>query len=83
VTRYTDHDQIAIAALDIAEQVRERGPLELYRSLTAQCARDPERMAQIIMCLAVWLDPATSTLQLGRRAEAATASRVKRVGAAS
>lgn len=83
MTRYDDVHKVAIAALDLSEQVRECGPLELYSSLTRQCARDPERMAQIIMCLAVWLDPTTSTLQLARRAEAAAQGRVKRVGAAS
>ncbi|WP_330253055.1 hypothetical protein OG874_00120 [Nocardia sp. NBC_00565] len=83
MARYEDHHKIAIAALDLAEQVRDSDPMQLYRHLALQCARDPERMAQIIMCLAVWLDPTTSTLQLGRRAEAAAASRVKPVGAAS
>lgn len=83
MARYTDHHKIAVTALDIAEQVRECAPLELYRSLTHQCAQDPERMAQIIMCLAVWLDPTTSTLQLARRAEAAAESRIKPAGAAS
>lgn len=80
MTRFTEHHQLAIAALDIAEQVRDTAPAELYRHLTNQCARDPERMAQIIMCLAVWLDPETSTLQLARRAEAAAQCRVKPTG---
>lgn len=77
MTRYDDHHKIAIAALHLAEQVRDVGPLELYRSLAIQCARDPERMAQIIMCLAIWLDPSTSTLQLARRAEAVAEDRVR------
>lgn len=81
--RYSDVHRVAIAALDLAEQVRDTGPLELYNSLARQCAEDPERMAQILMCLAVWLDPTTSTLQLGRRAEAAVASRVKPIGVMS
>ena len=83
MSRYEDHNKIAIAALDLAEQVRERGPAELYRHLTYQCVRDPERMAQILMCLAIWLDPTTSTLQLARRAEAVVRCRVRTPGAVS
>lgn len=83
MARYTDHHKLAVAALDIAEQVRDHAPFDLYRYLTHQCARDPERMAQIIMCLAVWLDPTTSTLTLSRRAEAAVEARVAKAGAVS
>lgn len=83
MTRYADHGELAAEALGIAEQVRETGPLELYRYLTNQCVRDPERMAQIIMCLGVWLDPDVTTDELIRRAESAVESRVAVVGRAA
>jgi hypothetical protein len=83
MARYASHERIAAAALDIAEQVRDTAPAELYRHLTNRCARDPEAMAQIVMCLGIWLDPTTSTLQLARRAEAVGQCRVRTPGAAS
>lgn len=75
MARYTDHDQLAAEALQIAEDVRELAPLATYQRLAAQCARDPERMAQVIMCLSVWLDPDTPVGALIARAEAITEAR--------
>ncbi|WP_280185168.1 MULTISPECIES: hypothetical protein [Nocardia] len=75
MARYTDHDQLAAEALQIAEDVRELGSLGVYRRLAAQCFRDPERMAQVIMCLSAWLDPETPVGTLIARAEAITEAR--------
>lgn len=75
MARYTDHDQLAAEALQIAEDVRELAPLATYQRLAAQCARDPERMAQVIMCLSAWLDPDTPVGALVARAEAITEAR--------
>lgn len=83
MARYATHDKIAIAALDIAEQVRDTAPAEVYRHLTNRCSRDPEAMAQILMCLGIWLEPTTSTLTLARRAEAVAQCRVRTPEAAS
>ncbi|MBF6187606.1 hypothetical protein [Nocardia farcinica] len=75
MARYTDHDEIAAEALQLSEDVRELDPHATFRRLSHACARDPERMAQVLMCLAVWLDPDASTALLVARAERAAALR--------
>ena len=61
MARYTDLDQCATDALALVERVRDEAPFETYQHLARQCRRDPERMAQIVMMLALFVDPAAST----------------------
>lgn len=83
MARYTDLDQLARAAMQVAEDVRELGPLEVYRRLALRCARDPEPMAQILMCLAVWLDFESPTSTFEERAVAIVEARVQAAGSRS
>lgn len=78
---YETHDAIAARALGVCMEVREFGPLSVYRRLAAQCAREPEQMAQVLMCLAAWVDVESPTSALVERAEAITRSRVERKNA--
>lgn len=61
-----DLDEVAAHALRICEDLREAdvGTDWHYGELAQQCATDPDRMAQVIMCLAVWVpfEQAPSTL---------------------
>lgn len=74
---YETHDAIATRALEIGSQVRELGPLSVYRELATQCMREPERMAQVLMCLAAWVDFDSPTSVLIERAEEITRNRVQ------
>lgn len=76
--RYTDHDAIATAALQVCEDIRDQWPLELYRNLVEQCIAEPERMAQIVMALAAFVPVEESILATIRRVEAITDRRVER-----
>ncbi|MBF6060557.1 hypothetical protein IU500_07165 [Nocardia terpenica] len=80
MTRYTDLDDCAAAALTVCERVREMGPLETYRHLAAQCARDPERMAQILMALAAFVDIEAPLSVLRARVDAIVEDRVRAAG---
>ncbi|WP_280441053.1 hypothetical protein [Nocardia brasiliensis] len=77
MARYSDHDELAREALSICAAVRELGPVQTYHHLTYACQRDPERMAQLLMCLAAWVDFDGPTSALVRRAEAIVESRVQ------
>lgn len=77
MARYTDLDQCAADALALSERVRDAAPLHTYQHLAAQCRRNPERMAQIIMALAVFVDPAATTGQLKALVEDAVESRMQ------
>lgn len=61
MSRYTDLDPFAADALSLCVQVRATDPWRTYRTLAQQCHRDPERMAQLLMALAAFVDPETST----------------------
>ncbi|MEV0031395.1 hypothetical protein [Nocardia sp. NPDC050793] len=75
--RHTDHDELAREALSICASVREVGPQQNYQHLAVACARDPERMAQLLMCLAVWVDFEGPTSVLTRRAAGVVEGRVQ------
>lgn len=64
MAHYTNLDQCAADALALSERVRVDAPLQTYRHLVAHCRRNPERMAQIIMALAIFIDPAATTGEL-------------------
>lgn len=72
---YVDLDQLAADALQLIEDIREVDPARSFNHLTVRCQRDPERMAQVVMCLAIWMDPDTKLSVLTERAEAITSSR--------
>ena len=78
---YETHDKIAERALRACMEVREFGPLSVYRRLATECVREPERMAQVLMCLAAWVDVESPTSALVERAEAITRGRVERKNA--
>lgn len=80
MARHTDHDKLAAEALTICADVREEGPQEVYTRLALRCARDPERMAQVLMCLAAWVDFDAPTSALGDRAVAIVEGRVRAAG---
>ncbi|WP_433660766.1 hypothetical protein ACQPW1_00305 [Nocardia sp. CA-128927] len=83
MARHTDHDELAAEALSICAAVRELGPAETYRTLTLACQRDPERMAQVAMTLATWVDYDGPTSALIKRAEAIVESRIDAARAVS
>ncbi|PPJ31876.1 hypothetical protein C5E45_32825 [Nocardia nova] len=76
MSAYIDLDQCAADALELCALVRQRDPKRMYSHLAIQCYRDPERMAQIMMALAAFVDPETSTTGALRRIlDAAVAGR--------
>ncbi|MFE3196240.1 hypothetical protein ACFXHA_45095 [Nocardia sp. NPDC059240] len=79
MARYTDHDDIAAEALLVCEAVRELAPLEVYRRLAHMCARNPESGAQLLMCLATWVDYEAPVSKLADRAEAIVEGRIRAV----
>jgi hypothetical protein len=66
-----DLDKCADDAIALSIRVRQENPLATYRHLVAHCGRDPERMAQLMMTLALFVDPDSSTGQLRRLVEIA------------
>ncbi|MFC4124885.1 hypothetical protein [Nocardia rhizosphaerae] len=71
--RHTDHDAISAEALSLRAAVRTVEPIELYDRLAHDCAADPERMAQVMMALAIMVDPAATPDQLAELAQGAAA----------
>lgn len=67
--RYLDHDELAAAALQLRSDVRAVDPVELYDRLAAECRTDPARMAQVLMCLAIWISPSLTEAQLSGLAD--------------
>lgn len=66
---YSTHDEIATAALRLCDDVRTTAPAVMYERVAKWCRREPEKAAQLLMCLAVWTDPDASMEELGDRAE--------------
>ncbi len=77
MARHNDHDEIAKQALGVCEDVRDPdvGPKFLYDSLVAKCRQDPERMIQVLLCLAVWVPFEAAPSTLADRAEAVADAR--------
>lgn len=67
--RYTDHDELAAEALRLRSAVRSTEPVEMYDELTHACATDPERMAQVVMALAILVDPDAGGRRLAQLAD--------------
>ncbi|MCM6776244.1 hypothetical protein NDR87_18880 [Nocardia sp. CDC159] len=74
--RYHDHDEIAANALMICDDLRSQPLLQMYRGLAAECAWFPERMAQLLMCLAAWVDYDSPLSVLEERARAIVEFRI-------
>lgn len=69
------HDLLAEETLRLAENLRETDPAVLYADLVARGRKEPERLAQMLMCALVWLDVDVTTSELVARAEAVAADR--------
>ena len=67
----TDLERVARRALAIVSDMREVDPQLTFDTLAIMCGTEPCRMAQVLMCLAVWIDPEESTGTLTSRAVAA------------
>lgn len=78
---YETHDAIAKRALEICAEVREFGPLSVYRELARQCVQEPDRMAQVLMCLGAWVDVESPVSVLVARAESITSTRIQQKNA--
>lgn len=70
MTAYEEIDEVAAHALQVCEDVRERGSRDVYSRLAVACMRQPDRMAQVLMCLAIWVDYDGPVGALMDRAEA-------------
>ncbi|KZM68096.1 hypothetical protein [Nocardia terpenica] len=77
MARYTDLDRCASDALELCERVRELAPLDTFRHVARQCVRDPERMAQLIMTLAAFVDIQVPISVLRAQVDAIVESRVQ------
>ena len=77
MARYTDLDKCAADALALSIRVREYAPLQTYHYLAACCRREPERMAQIVMALAVFVDPSSTTGDLQQLVDDAVEGRLR------
>lgn len=75
---YVDYDKLAGAAIALCEQVRDLEPEATFVELTKRCAKDPQRMAQVLMCLAIWVDIEGPASALTDRAEAVARGHVRR-----
>lgn len=71
----TDLDRVAKTAMSIVSDVRDIDPQRTLSTLTTLCATEPGRMAQVLMCLGVWVDPDDTTDALTRRAIDAAGTR--------
>lgn len=67
---YTDLDQLATDSLALVQDIQAMEPARSFAHLTVRCQHDPERMAQVLMCLAIWMDPDVTLSVLAARAEA-------------
>ncbi|AHH16558.1 hypothetical protein NONO_c17580 [Nocardia nova SH22a] len=74
----TELGRCAVDALALSERVREQAPLDTYRHLVAMMRRDPERMAQLMMTLAIFVDPNSTTGDLQRLIDQALEGRFAR-----
>lgn len=76
MAHYEDLDEVAKHALDICQDVRDAdlGPQWHYSELARKCVAEPERMAQVILCLATWVPFESPPSTLADRAQAVTDS---------
>lgn len=72
-----DVDTVAQVAYEISERLREEDLAELHDELVGLCRHHPRKAAQVITCLAAWLDPRTHTAVLWERVESITRHRTR------
>ena len=72
----TDVDALAEIAYELAEKVRDESPIRVRNELLVLSERHPLKAAQLLMVLAVWFDPTTTTAELWERTESVARSRV-------
>lgn len=77
LTPERDLDKVAQVAFEISEKLREQDLGELNNQLVSLCRWYPARAAQVMTCLAAWLDPETPTATLWDRVEAITQTRTE------
>lgn len=52
---FTDIEQVVEASIDLMDEVVDvDGPTEMLRHIVHRFGTQPERMAQIVMCLSIW-----------------------------
>lgn len=73
VDLHADVDAIAAYAQAIVDDIRHIDPREVLHELAVYAEAAPGRMAQIVMCLAAWVDPHEPLSARGERVEAITA----------
>ncbi|WP_040815090.1 hypothetical protein [Nocardia concava] len=79
MARYENRDDIAERALAICYDVRDPdvGAQFHYSQLAHACQADPERMAQILLCLATWVPVEQGREALADRAQSVVDARVE------
>lgn len=70
MSAYEEIDQVVAHALQVCADVRECGSRDVYSRLAVACMRQPDRMAQVLMCLAIFVDYEGPVRVLMDRAEA-------------
>lgn len=73
----SDLDRLANIAYQLSEQVRDDDPNKVRAELIRLCASHPVKAAQVLMVLAIWFDPDTTTQTLWERTESVCRSRVR------
>lgn len=68
-------DALAEYAYSIAEKIRDEDTNRLFEELTSLAQWHPAKAAQVIMALAAWFDPGTTTALLWNRVEAISEDR--------
>lgn len=62
---YSSTEEIAANALQICDDLRSQYLPGMFHGLARECATHPARMAQVLMCLAVWVDYEAPALVAG------------------
>ncbi len=75
-------ESVANTAHLVSLAMREMGPADVYDTLAALAARRPERVAQVMMALAAWVDPDEPMARRHVRVDAITALHPELHGAA-
>lgn len=70
------HDDIAAAAIRIADDIRTKPTAALHEQLVKWCAEQPAQAAQVLMCFAAWTDPDDPETLADRAESVAAASAV-------
>lgn len=78
LTPERDLDRLATTAMAIVTDVRDVDPMQTRDHLAVLCGTEPMRMAQVMMCLAAWVDIDQPVRRLTDRAASITATRTGR-----